>query len=464
MSSSYSKRKTNKQLSQKLKSYKKTITNNNLKLEILKLNIQNRITSLISDIENDFTWNPDEDTKEIEKLQHLLENDVDLQKLIEKNKQNNNNKIKEKHRKQQLKITQQKKYIKNVIKQLTSIGIIYEKYDMEQWHSIENSGQRNCGIFVNRSKSQKNFILKCEYNIESLIKYKNINLLNIPFNFIPKIISFYVNNDDENKIVYYKMEKFNYDVTQFIYEKIFNVCITEYCNTKNIKINKVKLYEIFHILMPKAKNIIFIRDYIDKLFEFDYSDDSNDNKDNIKLCIQTLIDYFLPLQFTYYDYVEIIKFFTLKMDIIIKSILNQIKILQIKLFDFNIFLQDLKFDNFAIKLTQTNEKYLGENLDDNKYLNNYFYVYVIDYESGISLNMTDYTDETRQKHIKYIENSLSWSKYHQYSLQQLKINYLIDESNLNNLLKLIHKDYKTDNNNTPTQFEELLKIMLHKIE
>lgn len=391
----------------------------------------------------------------IEKLQSTIENlgrEATYLRILLRGR-NLERKMKESKKTQKIAEEEKKKlFISKIKKDIKLIKYVSE-FDFSEngWKAIHNSGQHNCGIFI--QEGNNNTIVKCEESNTSLVKYEKIKTLNME-KIIPDIYKYTFElfktdklkryNDEYQVKYYYEMERFKFDTTQLLYEDLLKKSITEYCNEKSINLSeddKQKVYNIFHLLLPKTQggiNIYILRE---------------NSKKSIELLYELLKEY-IPLNFNEDDYNNIIKYYLNKMLDLGHRIIEQIVLLQNYCFNFNIKLNDLKFDNFGVIFKDTNDLYFGNTLKSNEYYGKYFFVYALDYESAVSINEENLPEEEKTKHIETIKNLLRWSRYGQYQVKIVSTK--LNKELLESLLQ------PEDSNNT--EYKKFISIISDKDE
>lgn len=412
---------------------------NNIDTNIIKLqNSKNpvniaKITTLRKKKENLLDYMPEkpeeqEDLELDEILIFLRQKHRDLRKSLKKKAIINS--ILNNQKEQKLAINKQKennklkrlKLKKDILAKLKHI--LYDPtFNIEEWRQIPNSGQNNCGIFIQDADDTK--IVKCENSDATLLKYNALCNLKLTHKIMPDIYRYtFKTNDYVNVTYYFEMERLALDITQLLFENLLKRCIDEYNIQYNINLSeddKLKIYKLFHILLPKTTNV-FVNIYLLKT----HSEES-------KKLLYELLHEFIPLNFNKKIYNDIIDYYIKKLIKVEFQIFEQILLLQIYCFKYNIIFTDLKLDNFGILFKDTNDLYLDETvpLKNNKYYEKYFFVYVLDIESGIIQDST----------LKYtkIKSLQHWSKYGQYKFTKIsiKLNYDI-------ILSLLDPDDKTN--------------------
>jgi hypothetical protein len=365
--------------------------------------------------------------KDIKNLQQILKNDnnnvfIKRFKVTQKKIHNNENRLSklQAHENKQI----HDKEIELLDKIKSEIDIPFdESLNFENWKLIANSGQHNCGIFINEINNK--VIMKCESSYESLVLYTNLLKKQIPLKCFPEIYRYNIIKVANNKYnYYYEMERFNSDATQLLFEILLKKYIEEYNQENSTNINIDTFYGLFHIVLGNNIKNLNIQNIVNYQYNYDYIEnkDKNKYKDDAIETINNIYKTFVPLGFNFETYKDLISQYKIRLLNLLQAIIFQITILQNYLYDFNIILLDLKCDNFGIIFKDNNEQYFGKILDNNKFYESYFFVYILDYESSISkYNMDEYIKNAEyiDKHNKHINNIYSWNFYGQYNLNSL---------------------------------------------
>jgi len=122
---------------------------------------------------------------------------------------------------------------------------------------------------------------------------------------------------------------------------------------------------------------------------------------------------------------------------------------------------DRKLDNFGITIESANRSHLGIEWKNNQFGDKFFFIYVIDPESGLFEKDDVYSIK---RSVEYFSGGLSYSKYGQYYFENLQESiWDIDGNNLlgyeisPELMKIIKFSYKM---NTTFSYEEIDKIIM----
>ena len=298
-------------------------------------------------------------------------------------------------------------------------SIIYKNNNsfLKNYTKIINSGQQNCGIYLSNDKKR---IIKCDsvYNKKLQITLDKINSTYPNYKIFPNIYNIYEYNNN----VYTEMEKFEGDLTQYLYEIL----------PKNILLNMPNLidaekdfyYKLFNSCIPKT---------------FNNNDEySLDISDYDKLNELLMNPYFANYKVFIKKYEEFIKIYMEQFNNIFTTIQQQIYRLILLLINIGLNYIDYKLDNFAFNYSDTNE-HLGIQWSNNKLINGkYLNVSILDWDSGL-----------RNYDFNIILPKFNtFIKYGQYYINLLKNNNLYDHENLlkldTRLLDFLKKEYKLE--------------------
>lgn len=343
---------------------------------------------------------------------------------------------------------------------------------LEGYNEINNSGQHNCGIYISLD-NKKIIKCKCDPNekLDFIIeKYPDYKIF-------PKVFNYYLYKKDDEKTFYCKMEKFEGDVTELLYEllpqQILNKMVEEQIITENDKNN---YYNIFFLLIPKTigkkqlnvikitpldkylynhpEEISLVEEIAKKNYENQYI--RNDNmiqkykdytiryiNDSSKTyhSLKEIVSLFKDIDFNYDKYEEFIRRYKKIFNEIITSIRKQIIRLEILLLIIGLEYSDFKLDNFAFTLSSNNYSHLGIIWNNNNFDNKYFFIHIIDPDSGLF--------KLSKQHINYYLKRFNPTKYgqYEYNIIQDKILYNYDENFLNlseDVIKLLTKSNNLD--------------------
>ena len=264
------------------------------------------------------------------------------------------------------------KYLKYKQKYIKLKQVGGDLCDFNDWEEIINNGHQNCGIFIHKRDSS--LIMKCGSKMN-----KNVNIINSQASIFPKE---YSECTDKKGRKYLIMERFDNDITH-IYFNLLPIKVLKAMNLDKQTILDIKM--LFDIKTRTSnKPIIPIEHHQNILVKV-----SNNNEITLELYDKFINN--LIIEWNIYH------------PIIIKEIIKVLlKLIELK-YNYN----DIKFDNFAYKLSDTIIKtdYRQENVP--KIFNKYFYVYILDPDSGLSpilkpYNTLDYsfkfdTDEIKDK-------------------------------------------------------------------
>ena len=257
------------------------------------------------------------------------------------------------------------KYNKKILnlKQKYQIGGV--ECNLSDWIEIPTNGQKNCGIFIH--KTDPTLIMKCGENLSSQVDDINSNFSIFPTQ--------YNECTDEKGKKYLIMERLDGDITS-IY---FNILPNYVLNKMNLDdITKRDIKMIFDIKTPTSVNpIIPYEQQVDIL--------KNISETNKTITLELYDEFINKLMEEWNNYHKII----------IKEIVR----ILIKLTKLNYKYDDMKFDNFGYKLSETviDKDFRKDSVP--KLFDKYFYVYILDPASGLH-SLVD-SDENLENYFKY---------------------------------------------------------------
>lgn len=312
-----------------------------------------------------------------------------------------------------------KKNYKNNIYNIDNIIINFNNNEFEifinNWKRIYNSGKQNYGIYINNDNTRIMKVTKgyLDKNKLSLI----INNFN---NIFPYIYNIYI-VEDKN---YIEMIKYDFDVSEMIFEIYPNIIIQKMNINNKIKILIEYIYKI-NILNYKYIDDIILSKKLEILinkFNNEIIELSNDELDKL-----------------YDEYNTFIKKLIVSIPILIENCIKQIFYLQHKLIENNGYFIDLKFDNYVVSIENKKRKHFGiyfnNKLDDNLY----YYIYIIDWDSGLKIINTE--DDYRYGLLFIIKNFIEMQKINKLEFYCKKNIYLGYENiKLLKNIKIINKD------------------------
>ena len=228
--------------------------------------------------------------------------------------------------------------------------------NLSDWTEISNNGQNNCGIFIH--KTDPKIIMKCGAKLS-----KNVEIINSQIQIFPKEYS--ECTDDKNN-TYLIMERLDNDITS-IYFSLLSINVLQSMNLDKQTISDMKM--LFDIKTNTTIKPIIPENAQENIL----ATISATNKNITLELYDTFIDK-LIIEWNKYHL------------IITKEI---IKVL-LKLSELQFTYSDMKFDNFAYKLSDTiiDTDYRRENVP--KIFGKYFYVYIIDPTSGLNSLINQY--------------------------------------------------------------------------
>jgi len=399
-----------------------------------------------------------------------------------------------------------KKYLKyknKYLKLKNQTGGNY-KLNLEEWQEIENSGQKNSGIFI--SNIYPKYLLKCGTTRK---KAFYVNTINSKIQLFPKIID---NTKIENKIVCTTMQKLDGDITNLFFN-IFPKIILGNMLKKGI-INEEQKDNLFKIFEGK----IFYSNYNSKaLYQFYnneltfdflldpeifcmYIDYLNKNRQSIntrtniiiksktynnifnhnitnttkeyeqsKKILEKIKKIIQNISFKLYDdfMKELTKMWSDYYEIIIKEMIKIILIL----YELGYCYEDEKFDNFGYILSVTPILNDFRNYRAPKIFNQYLYVYFLDQDSGL-YKINNNREEVIKQIINNVNTSLSsYVVNGQFPITSINhsvlpiITYDLELLGINDeVKKILETDYDFDTsrfNNTFTNIDEIKSLYLN---
>jgi hypothetical protein len=277
--------------------------------------------------------------------------------------------------------------------------------------------------------------------------------MNIPYKFVPEIYRYIMQKDkDYNKRLkyYYEMEKFNCDVTQFIFEILLKHLLEIFNKTHDNKIDTNKLYKLIHLKINKTNKIN--KNYLNNIEIYKNYFNIEEKKEEYKELAQKdllqLLDEYKDIKITFNEFQQFMEMYKDEYLKYITMIIQHISLMQNKLFPYNIVFQDLKFDNFGIIFKTENEPYFDQILDNNIFIDKFFFVYSLDYESSIKIN-THNNNNNISNIINKISNINRWSFYGQTNIKNIYKH--IDKKIINSLI--------TDHNTNSTEIDFITDVL-----
>jgi hypothetical protein len=327
-------------------------------------------------------------------------------------------------------------------------GYINHKYDdlkfLDNWDEIKNSGQQNCGIFINKNKPKK--IIKCTKSSHKLDDADKINKES-KTNIFPEIYQIYT--IDKNQ--YIEMEKFDGDVTDLLLHKSINIILKQ-ININDQQRSDIKfLYNAMtpYTTLPQGPNFW--------MYNFTYLPNDSTIQETIKS--ENFIDLANRLKNSTITSNMYDLFFNHLQDFltkIIPEVTKQIFMLRYSLIKLGFEYNDNKYDNYAYDLLDYKKNYLEINWSNNKFNNINFYIHIIDWDSGLFKIEQDEEEIkwSQDKLIRYFNNTELFSIHGQYSLRTINKKLVTSDSPLKShflpeIFKIISKDYGFDDNQLP---------------
>lgn len=252
-----------------------------------------------------------------------------------------------------------KYYLKKIIQ---SAGEPQQHCDMTGWIEIANTGAQNCGIYINNEHLDK--LMKCGTFVDDRVA---------PINKIAHIFPYiYDSCIGDHKYKYNViMEKMDGDLDQIIKNDIFGKTLDR-LNLGNEQ-----------------------RVQIELIFKFKNSAKSVTNDDIFKINSNMLITFKL--------YETVIREFMNDIHSVYNMLYNEITRVNVKLADIGYFYNDRKFDNYGYKLVDhlLMDDYRTPNVP--MYNNKYLYIYILDWEGGLSDHDDDFIYELNKGTISSID-------------------------------------------------------------
>jgi hypothetical protein len=301
---------------------------------------------------------------------------------------------------------------------------------MRDWIQINNSGQQNCGIFINNSRP--NEIMKCEYGDKRyniyLEKLHHRSVIDV----FPKIIKTEYKKN-ENK-TYTIMDKLDGDLTQLFCEVIPKLIINKITSDKDMQKNILSLfsYKVRQSWNDDGANFYYL--------ENDQLQNIIDGKDTDSKYYKKILDLKKSNNITFKIYNDFMQQLFYHFDFIYSKILKKIIGKLYRLYQVNFEYNDFKFDNFGYKFKSgCNENNILMNIDC-------IDIYIIDWGSGLD-DSDGYA--TLNKIIDIINGEIVFAKYGEGNFKDINSPIIRDEQI--DLLKKILSD-------------DLIKILLSKYE
>lgn len=385
--------------------------------------------------------------------------------------------------------------LKNNDRKLMNGGglIKYENLDfLKDWEKINTMGQNNCGIYLSDKHPKR--ILKCVTSGTSGSTITEVNkLLSIKnYHIFPDIHNIY---EKENGNSFVEMEKFDGDITDFLYKIIPKMILDELNVTDEIKQD---LWKAYRCKIPKTmdddeslkvyldditiylyNNRDQIKTFIRQFNNHDFSDNNDFIFNNIKvnkyirpkMIIENIIklikinDNFKDSKISYNQYEYFMKRINEEIIKYLPKLRDQIIMLKICLLEINFKYIDNKLDNFAYVLSDNPIKHLDKNWKNNKIGDKYFYVYIIDWDSGLFELSNDIYYMNRI--IDEFNGNLQYyTKYGQYNMNSIGSKLFNLDENIMNLpneiLKILNTKFEL-NLDIPKSDVNTIKQLIEKI-
>ncbi len=368
---------------------------------------------------------------------------------------------------------------------------------LENFDEVELFGQMNCGIYISKDNTQ---IIKCQNSTECISedKLKKLKLIKIhypDYKIFPDIYNCYIYNDKS----YILMEKFSGDLTKLLFELLPRHILEKMVEDRRLLPEHVeKYYQLFHILFPKTSHyeilsqvdcsnplIAYLNTHRDEIEQIEKICEDNISiyrknmykdvqlikyKDmevgkyisvftNPLRTLELMTKFFQDGIIKYPIYMYFIEHFKSQFSIIFEQVKKQIYRIKLLLMKIGLAYTDDKTDNYVYMLEDSNHPHLGVNWSSNLIFGNkYFFISVIDWDSGLS----DLNTWTLNNFVSQF-NKYNPTKYGQYYLNTICNNcpILVNcESNIYGLdedgFQILQTDYNMEipNNN----FENISQI------
>jgi len=319
----------------------------------------------------------------------------------------------------------------------------------EGWEMIPNLGQRNCGIFIKNNDITR--ILKCQpKTATAYAKIISVDKLasSLTYPVFPNIYNVYTHGSD----MYIEMQRFSGDLTDLLFHKLPRKILDKMVLDEEITADQsdqiMDLYEhmINRTMKHKHYNIGIYTKLDDKMFtlmddsEFqkfiespdfdikkvDIGFSNNDSKMYVGQVITDLKkirDRFGKYTVTKDMYDNFSKKFKNALEMMIPEVIIQMSMIEIVLLKNNYYYRDMKYDNFAYVLEDERRKHLGIDWNNNKFDNRYFYVYLLDWDSGLEISTEDFYKVIYSKEIQdlyNLKNIKRISIHGQYSINNIQ--------------------------------------------
>ena len=311
------------------------------------------------------------------------------------------------------------KYI-NLVNKMQSGG---GECDFSNWIKVPNDGLHNCGIFLHKTDPTK--LMKCGATLSPYVKKINSQVHLFPIEY-----SECTDKDNKNYVI---MERFDDSITSIYYKILPNFVLKQMQLPNKIIENMQTIFSIKRYPPWVENPIIPLEEQKSKL-----KDISNVNIE--------LYDKFIE---------ELIKQWDIYNPIIIKEILKVL----VKLLDLNFYYGDFKFDNFGYRLSDTIIESDFRKGDVPKIFNKYFYVYILDPESGLiscldQSQSFEYMAKYAKKNNGFRKDELESLRiaYDSYILMKIKTDTIpIKYSTFDRLNTNFLQNYKNITDETPLQ-------------
>jgi len=335
--------------------------------------------------------------------------------------------------------------------------------DLSKWIKIDNMGRNNKGIYISNIYPDRLLKIGSDGTLVNELNNKMDSL-----RVFPLIYNIYKSKNTEITEIT-EMQRFAGNITELLFEFAPKYIIKK---MNIIEQDKKDMYFIFNIMLNKSKkskisyNLLPIHKYLyeksHKIESLKYifltQKNKDKNFDGFHIFKKTTFrDFISPLE-NIYELENRLKeskitkilfdsFFSqynkLFNELIIE-ITKQITKIKLILKDFGKKYTDNKFDNFVFELSQNKREHLGVNWTKNNFFDQYLYIYVIDWDSGLSNIDTDTNT-----------NIYNYSVYGTNRLDEIlnKVLHNFDLKNINsNINKILNTKYKLNFSNINTNF------------
>lgn len=324
------------------------------------------------------------------------------------------------------------------------------------WKNVSNSGQHNCGIFLNPAQDDR--IVKCvggdmeqSNNLTQIINHQ------AGFHIFPEIYSYFTFSDNPVPSQHFiEMERFNGDVTDLIMRILPKMCISFMNLDPGVASD---LYQLFEFKIPTTMAdprlglrfhftpiIIHIINNIDTVeipktqeqlaelgkrngIKVEEWTTVKDIQRTVKK-FQEFVAKFSASNLTKQTYDEFITLYKTTLNKYLPMINEQLFVLRYRLLETGYVYGDNKFDNFAFTLSEENTDYMNVRWGErNRIGDKYFFLHILDWESG--LFKADLSDPYVKSNIlrDYVQDEANHMSVHgQYNLRNLNAKIITSDT------------------------------------